>query len=141
MDFQKVRLSRALVDDIVIMRYMPLYQEKGVVATKVTEVSESVLTYENLPMNVHGWFDQDTKGEFRAEGLRIDEVLVILPPNFQSPIPDDYVYTVGGILVPKSRKPILPYLSQNSSYQRSLEGLKNPGRMQTESGLKSILNE
>jgi len=141
MDFQKVRLSRALIGDVIIMRYMPLYQQKGIVATKITEILDNRLTYENLPMGVHGNFDQNTRRDFRAEGLRIDEVLVILPPNFQSPISDDYVYTVGGVLVPRSRKPLLPYLSRNVNYQRSLEGLKNPERMQTESELKTILNE
>lgn len=141
MSFQKIRLSKAFLGDFVIVRYMPMYQERGIVATKVTEIFDGGLSYENLPMGVQGWFDQETMKDFRAEGLKIDEVLTILPLNFQGPLSEGYVYTVGGILVPKEREPILPHLSQNVNYLRSLEGLKHLDRVQTESELLTILDE
>lgn len=141
MGFPKVDKGEVSEGDYLIIRYMPCFQDKGIVATRVTEVYAGGFSYQNLPMGVEGSIDDESLEEFEERGLRVDELLVGLPEGFQPPLQNEVVHSVGGVHIPKAQEGLLAQLSQGNNYQRSLKGLKTPKKVQTIKELRLVLQE
>jgi len=112
----------------LVVRYVPMLQPRGIVAARIVEVYDDGFCYQNLAVGVDGDFD-------------FSEPLLELTENNRLPISSIFVHTIGGFYIPKEREFILPSVSQDKNYQRSLEGLKMPDRVQTKEELQSILDE
>jgi len=140
MNFPKVELGAVKKGDLLIVRYMPMHQDRGIVATKVIEIYDRGFAYKNLPMGVQGSFDDKSLEEIGEMGLRVDELLVGLPQGFQPPLENTLVHRVGGVYVPESQRELLAQLFQDTNYQRSLIGLKSPNRTMSQRKLERVLS-
>lgn len=139
MDFFKVEPRLVKRGDFFVVRYIPTYQDKGIVATEVTEIYDGGFEYQNLSMGVRGSFDDEMIAEMKREGLVVDELLVGLSQGFSPSLTGDLVHRVGGIYIPKNQKELLVQLSDNKFYQRSLQGLENPDKIMGQKELEEIL--
>lgn len=126
MSFLRRRTTEVNQGDIVIVPYMPMFQPRGIVATRVTKVYRSGFIYKNLPMGVEWEVDEEEK-------------IFGLPKEFRPPLDIDDVYRLDLIHITKEQESLLPTLSQHPNYLRSLNGLKDLDRMMTEEELKRAL--
>lgn len=140
MDFPKVEPTIVKEGDFLIVRYMPMYQNKGIVATGITEVYDGGFGYQNLPMDVQGSIDEESLEEMREMGMRIDEPLIGLPQGFRPPLAEDLVHRVGGVYIPKSQRDVLAQLSQDKIYQQSVKSLENPDKIRSLDELQQVLD-
>ncbi|MAG02267.1 hypothetical protein CMI42_02925 [Candidatus Pacearchaeota archaeon] len=120
MELPEIRMSKVEIGDFLIVRYLPSKVPSGIVATKIIGVYRGGFEYENSSVHVLEDFDNRSIEEMLERGMTVEESLVELPPEFDLPLDTGLVYRVGGVYIPKDNGPILPSISRDDNYQKSL---------------------
>ena len=95
----------------IYIPYAPFFEEKGVVATEITSVEARGFEYQNLPMGVQGEVDYDR------------------PPKY-----------IGRHIKRSDKRTLITLFRDDPCFRRSIEGLKDSGRLITPSELDEIMS-
>ncbi|HLD15633.1 MAG TPA: hypothetical protein VJB94_03585 [Candidatus Nanoarchaeia archaeon] len=126
MELRNAEMPEILIGGYLITRY----SLGGTVVAKITKKHIDEFGTKNGLMGIQGDFG-------------IEDVIIHLPEEVQEfkTNLDVLIYEVDGVYVPESKKNLLPSLSENQNYKRSLEGLEKPHQVMTKSKLEQIASE
>jgi hypothetical protein len=132
MTFEDIGIEEVCEGDFLILRYFPMYNDAGIVATKVTSTYDRGFEYMNSPMMIQGDFDPEFLGALRERGFSPSRPLVRLSEIPRYPLANESFHDVGGLIVPKMYEASLSEISRDINYQRSLGSLDDVFRDPTQ---------